>query len=110
MKLKKYEISADIEIILNNMVQLNNVMFDYQIMYNNETTNKLYTMIHIYENIQDGFALTYKLYDYYEKIAIEICYSKNNNKETVGRIKKSFEKSLQETLKTYLGYERENIV
>lgn len=48
MEWKKYEISADIEIILNNMVQLNNVMFDYQIMYNNETTNKLYTVIHIY--------------------------------------------------------------
>lgn len=81
-------------------------MLDYQIMHNNETTNKLYTVIHIYINIQDGFALTYKLYEYYDKLAVEICYSKNNNKETVGRIKKP----LQETLKNYLGYERDDIV
>ena len=109
-EIKKYESSADIEIILNNMVQSSNVMFDYQVMYNIETTNKLYTKIHTCENIQDRFALTYKLYEYYDKLAVQICYSKNNKKETVDRIKKSFEKSLQETLKNYLGYEREDIV
>lgn len=107
--MKKYEISADIEIILNNMVQLNNVMFDYQIMYNNEITNMLYTVIHIYENMQDGFALIYKLYEYYDKLAVEICYSKNNDKETVDRIKK-FSKIFTRNIENYLEYERENIV
>lgn len=30
------------------------------------------------------------MYEYYDKLTVEICYSKNNNKETVDRIKKKF--------------------
>lgn len=106
--LKKYESSADINLILDNMQQPCNIMFDYQVMYNTQKSYILYNNMFTFEQVQEGFALTYKLYQYRDFLMIEICYDKNIDNNIIKEIKENYKNRLLEIIRISTGYIKED--
>lgn len=98
-EIRKFENCADIDIILDNMEQSCNVLFDYQVMYSSETNN-IFKCMYSFEQVQEGFALTFKMYEYKDELLVEVCYSKNNV-NIVESIKDTFKEKLMQVIDKY---------